>query len=375
MYPNAKCLLALYPECTFEVNLLGHIKRDEFVVEGLRRRQFSAWAVASTLSGAAVSEAALATQRVSISLAAKTTLFHLPLVLADQLGFFKHEGLQIEWVECDSGVQAIHAALTGQADVVSAAFEHIIDLQAKGHNYRGFVVQGRTPQISLALSTRRAHGMKSLSDLKSFKLGITELGSATHWIAQHWMRQSGMATDAIQFVELGASTANIMESMRMGAVDAICFTDPVIHYLSQKGEVLILADSRTLEGSNRMFGGPMVSACLFAKDEFLKRRSDVTHLLTQGILRALKWLKTAGPTDILRTIPSTYWMGDRALYLSAFNNVRDSYSTDGLFLKDALETAWRARANRVTDARSNWTTLSQCYTNDFVRAVKTDRGR
>jgi NitT/TauT family transport system substrate-binding protein len=57
-------------------------------------------------------------------------------------------------------IAAVDAALTGQADVVSGAFEHIIDLQARGINYKGFVAQGRTLQISLGLSTRRAHSVR-----------------------------------------------------------------------------------------------------------------------------------------------------------------------------------------------------------------------
>lgn len=329
----------------------------------------------SALSGAAVSEASSPPQKINIALAAKGSLFHMPLVLADQLGFFKHDGLLIDWVECDSGLQAVNAALTGQAEVVSGAFEHIIDLQARGINYKGFVAQGRTLQISLGLSTRRAHSVRSLADLKSLKLGVTELGSATHWVAQHWLRQSGVMADSVQFVELGASTANVMESMRMGSIDALCYTDPVIHYLEQKGDLRILAETRTLESSRRMFGGPMVSACLFAREEFIKKRPDVTHVLTHGIVRALKWLKTAGPSDILKFIPTAYWMGDRALYLSAFDRVRDSFSLDGAFTKDALETAWRARANRVTTDRANWTTLSKSYTNDFVKSLRLDNVR
>lgn len=340
------------------------------MILGLRRRQLTGWAIASAFAGPMVSGAAITPQKVSIALAAKGSLFHLPLVLADQLGFFKQEGLQIEWVECDSGLQAVNTALAGQADVVSGAFEHIIDLQARGLNYRAFVMQGRTPQISLGLSTRRALAMRSVVDLKALKVGITSLGSATHWIAQHWMRQSGVPAENAQFVELGANTSNVMEAFRMGTIDALCYTDPVIHYLEQKGELRILAETRTLSSSQRMFGGPMVCACLFAKDDFLKKRTDTVHTLTHGTLKALNWLKTAGPSDVLKTIPSAYWMGDRAMYLNSLEKVRDSYSIDGIFSRDALETAWRARAGRVTTVRSNWTSLDQSYTNDFVKMLK-----
>jgi hypothetical protein len=47
-------------------------------------------------------------------------------------------------------------------------------------------------------------------------------------------------------------------------------------------------------------------------------------------------------------------------------NVRNSYSLDGMFSTDALQTAWRARASRVSADRANWTTLAKTYTNEFA---------
>ena len=134
-------------------------------------------AMAGASLSPALSYAASSPQKVSIALAAKSSLYHLPLVLADQLGMFKTENLQIEWLECDSGLQAVQTALNGQADVISGAFEHTLDLQARGLNYRAFVLQGRTPQMSVGLVSRKAIAMKSLADLKSVRLGISSLGS------------------------------------------------------------------------------------------------------------------------------------------------------------------------------------------------------
>jgi hypothetical protein len=46
--------------------------------------------------------------------------------------------------------------------------------------------------------------------------------------------------------------------------------------------------------------------------------------------------------------------------------VRDTYSLDGMFSTESLQTAWRARANRVSADRANWTTLAKTYTNEFA---------
>ena len=327
-------------------------------------------AMASVVLAPGLARAAISPQKVTIALAAKTSLFHLPLVLADQLGMFKNEGLQIDWLECESGLQAVQMALNGQADVVSGAFEHTLDLQARGLNYRAFVLQGRAPQMSVGLATRKALAIKSLADLKSLKMGISSLGSGTHWLAQQWLLKSKLAAENVHFIELGSTTGQLVEAVRGGSVDALCHIDPVMHYLEQKNDLRILADTRTLVSSQRMFGGPMLSACLFGKGEFLQKRADVALTLTRGVVRALQWLKTAGPSDILKMVPSYNWMGDRAIYLGALENVRDTYSLDGMFSKDALQTAWRTRASRVSTDRANWTTLEKTYTNEFTLIAK-----
>jgi NitT/TauT family transport system substrate-binding protein len=96
-----------------------------------------------------------------------------------------------------------------------------------------------------------------------------------------------------------------------------CAMSTLFCYLEQKNELRLMADTRTLSSTQRMFGGALASACLFGKVEFLQKHADLAQSLSLGVVRALKWLKTAGPTDILRTVPSHHWMGDRALYLGA----------------------------------------------------------
>ncbi len=372
MFPNVQISIPLYAEPVFH----GFKQKGLGVVERLRRREFSArgMGVGMALSCAWLSpnfsHAASAPLKVTIALAAKSSLYHLPLVLADQLGMFKAENLHIDWLECDSGHQAVQAALNGQAEVISGAFEHALDLQARGLNYRAFVLQGRTPQMSLGVVSRKANTMKSLAELKSVRLGISSLGSGTHWLAQHWMYKANLSAENFQFVELGANTSNVMEAIRSGAVDGLCYVDPIMHYLEQKNELRLLTDTRTLLSSQRMFGGSMLSACLIGKAEFLQKRSDVGLILTMGVVRALQWLKTAGPSDILKMVPSTNWMGDRAIYLGALDKVRDSYSLDGVFSADALQNTWRVRASRVTSDRANWTTLGQSFTNEFALIAK-----
>ncbi len=69
--------------------------------------------------------------KVSIAVGGKNLFYYLPLTIAEQLGYFKDEGLQVEISDFAGGAKALQALVGGSADVVSGAYEHTINMQAK----------------------------------------------------------------------------------------------------------------------------------------------------------------------------------------------------------------------------------------------------
>lgn len=57
---------------------------------------------------------------------------YLPAKLTDQLGFFKEQGLDVEFYNSTSGSQAATALLSREVQVVVGFYDHTIDLQSKG---------------------------------------------------------------------------------------------------------------------------------------------------------------------------------------------------------------------------------------------------
>jgi NitT/TauT family transport system substrate-binding protein len=58
---------------------------------------------------------------------------------------------------------------------------------------------------------------------------------------------------------------------------------------------------------------------------------NTTQALTNAMVRALKWIQKAGPSDIIKAVPESYLLGDRSLYIDAFMKVRQAISPDGYF--------------------------------------------
>ena len=80
---------------------------------------------------------------VHIAVGGKAAFYYLPLTIAEQLGYFKDEGLNLKISDFKGGSAALRAVVGGSADVVSGAYEHTINLQSKKQYFQAFVLQGR----------------------------------------------------------------------------------------------------------------------------------------------------------------------------------------------------------------------------------------
>jgi len=318
------------------------------------------------------SEASRALPRVRLALAASHSLYHLPLTLADRLGFFRQAGVQLEWLPQESGAKALSLALSGQADVVAGAYEHLFGLHLKGFNYQSFVQMSRTPQVSIGGSTRGGMAWRSGADIRGLRLGISALDSTTHWTAAQWLLRQGLTAEDVVFVPVGSSQG-VIEALRSGSIDALCNPDPVMHWLEQKNDIRLLGDARTLQGTRQLMGGPVPGASLFAHAAFLQLHPDRAQALSDGVVQALKWLQTAGLTDILRAVPAVHWMGDRAIYLGAFEKLRESYAVDGLVRSEDVTHAWRVHAKLLGTYGPRQLVPERTFTNVFAQKSKSRR--
>lgn len=303
---------------------------------------------------------------LSIAVGGKNLFYYLPLTVAEQLGYFKDEGLQVEISDFAGGAKALQAMVGGSADVVSGAYEHTINMQAKNQPIVAFVLQGRAPQIVLAASNKTMPNYKTVADLKGKKIGVTAPGSSTSIMASFVLAKGGLKPTDVSFIGVGAASG-ALSALRSGQIDAIANLDPVISMLEQKNEIKTIADTRTLKDTNAVFGGPMPAATLYAPEAFIKKYPNTTQALTNAMVRALKWIQKAGPSDIIKAVPESYLLGDRALYISAFMKVREAISPDGIIPDAGPATALRTLEAFEPDLATKNIDLSKTYTNEFAK--------
>ncbi len=337
-----------------------------------KRRHIVAAAAGSALSLAVPSlwaQSRLEKTKIGIAVGGKAAFYYLPLTIAEQLGYFKLEGMEVEISDFAGGSRALQAVVGGSADVVSGAYEHTINLQSKGQKFQAFVLQGRAPAISMGVSPKTMSNYKGLTDLRGKKIGISAPGSSTNMVANLILSRGGLKASDVSFIGVGTA-AGALTAFRAGQIDAMCNVDPVMTMLEQRNEIRIIADTRTLKGTVDVFGGAMPAGCLYAPIEFIQKHPNTIQALTNAMVRSLKWLQTAGPSDIIKTVPEAYLLGDRALYLASFNKVREAFSPDGLIPDEGPRTALKVLASFDSSIKPDKIELSKTYTNAFAKLSK-----
>lgn len=338
----------------------------------LTRRAFGALTAAAVFAPvirAQPNSGAAPLGHITVAAGGLGALYHLPLALADQLGYFRAEGLDVTVRDFAAGALAVQAVQEGEADVCSGAFEHAIRQQARGRPHRSLVMLGRAPQLAMGVSLKALPSYKSLADLAGRRIGVSSAGSSTHMAARWVLSQAGVGLRNISFVDVGTGMAAV-NALRTAQVHALCHADPIMTLLEQKADMRIVADMRSLKAAQEVFNGPMPGGCLHAPQDFLQKEPAKAQALVNGIVHALKWLQTAAPADLAKVVPAGYLLGDRGVYLAAFGRVRETYSVQGLMPDDGAATALRALARTQPELAEARIDLARTYTNEFVRKAR-----
>jgi NitT/TauT family transport system substrate-binding protein len=326
------------------------------------------------LAAATLAQAQIEKKDVHIAVGGKSALYYLPLTLTEQLGYFKDEGLNVRISDFAGGTRSLEAVVGGSADVVSGSYEHTINMQSRKIPFQAFVLAGAAPQITVAIVSSKAAAYKSPKDLKGLRVGVSAPGSSTNMVANVLAAKGGLKPTDFSVIGLGAGSA-VIAAVDQGRVDVISQTDPAVTILEKDGKVKVIATTRTPKGTEDLFGGPMPAASLYSPIEFVKKNPNTVQALTNAMVRTLIWMQEASPQQILNTVPEAYLLGNKAMYLFAFNNVRDAYSKDGLFNEAGAKTTLKALSESNPKLDPKQIRLAETYTNEFVKKALAKYGK
>ncbi len=306
-------------------------------------------------------------RRVRIAIGGQNQMVYLPTTLAQELGFYRDEGIDAELQDFAGGAKALQALVGGSADVVSGFYDHTIQMAAEGREFIAFVTMLRYPGLVLVTSPQSSGTIGTIAAMKGHIAGVTTAGSSSQMLLTYMMQRNGLAPDTVSVTAIG-SAATAVAALEHGKVDVGMVADPAFTLVHRRNPgVRVLADLRTADGVNAALGTRMYPASvLYAKGEWIRANRGATERLARAIIRTLVWMQTHTPQEIAAKTPKTFRGEDDALYIEALKASMPMFSPDGVMAAEGAEVVRSLLAGSMDKVRNAAIDVSKTYTNEFI---------
>lgn len=337
------------------MNLNSCLKRSSIALGALVLMSTAACA-----SGGASGQAG----QVNIAVAGLTNLHNVPLVVADELGYFDDEGVNVQLTDLQSGTKALEAVASGSADVAASFFDHTLRMQSKGQDFKAFAVLSDSPGAVLAVPPASAGSITAITDLKGKPVGVAAPGSAEDAYFSLVLGQAGLSMSDVSSVSTGTG-ASAVAALESGQVDAGWMYEPAFSQFEQRNPgTATLIDTRTVEGNRAMFGdGGYAAETLYAKAAWIDERGEDAKKVGAAVKRALEWMSTHTAAEITDVMPESLTGVDREMYTRVLDGTLPMFTTDAKMPVDGyvanVELLEQSQGLQNLDA-------TKTYTNEFV---------
>lgn len=317
----------------------------------------------------AMMSSAMAKEKIVIMVGGIEKQIYIPGVLAESLGYFSEQGLDVELLTEPSGVNAEDVLLAGAAQGVIGAYDHTLDLQAKGKAVQSVVQFSIAPGEVELISSRLANDVTAVSQLKGRKLGVTGLGSSTSFLTQYLVAINGLKNSDVTLVPVGSGTTFIA-ALQQGKIDAGMTTEPTISRLLSLGQAKILVDLRTPEATQKVLGGLYPFACLYMQTSWVNTHRAETQKLANAFVKALQFINTHSAAEITAKVPADYYAENKAQYIQSLASTKSMFTPDGVMPPSGPATVLRVLSTVNKTVRSKNIDLAKTFTSEFVNAAR-----
>ncbi|MCU1532585.1 MAG: hypothetical protein JWO49_2156 [Arthrobacter sp.] len=307
--------------------------------------------------------------KVVIGVGGQTLLTYLPTTLAQQLGYYQDEGLNVELQDLQGGSKALTAMIGGSTEVTSGYYEHTIQMQAKNQSIKAFVDIGQSSGLAFVVAPKNEGKINSIADLKGKNVGVTAPGSSTDMFVKFLLAKNGMPLTDASVSAIGAGSSAVA-AVEQGQVDAAVMLEPDVSVLAKRiGKApSLLSDVRTVEGLKDVFEtDAWPSSSLYAKSEWLTQNPDTASKLAKAMKRTLEYISGHSGQEIAGQMPETFSGGDKALYASVIEELKKTLSKDGAFTEDGVKAVLKTQQVANPEVGKKEIKLEDTYTNEFVK--------
>ena len=247
--------------------------------------------VLRTLAAAAVALACATVPQVGhalekVVIGNTNTATDVGLFVADKRGYFRQEGLDVQFVQFDSAARMVTSLASGDLQVIAgAASAALYNAVARGVDVRIVADKVSTPpgRTSQTLIVRKdlveSGRYRTLSDLRGMKIANSAPGTAASVTLYRMLAKAGLTVADIQEQFLGFPQHVV--ALANGAVDAALPAEPATTEAIKRGyAVKVLTDDQAYPNHE--------IAVIFFSGKFATERADVARRFLKAFIRGVR---------------------------------------------------------------------------------------
>ena len=281
----------------------------------------------------------------SLKIGVAGTSSDAPYFIADKKGYFKDEGLTVEFIRFDSAAKAIPSLASGELQIAGGAtsaglynaMKRGIDIKIvadKARNSKGYGFSSILVRKELYDSGK----VRNLKDFKGLKVAISAPGNSEAACVDYALKQSGLSWSDIKPVYLGF--AQHTAAFQNGAIDASLTTEPARSNILKMGGAVDLARIDEVYPEFQ-------TAVTFFSESFISKQREIAKKAMRALIRgmrfyndALKDGKLAGPTadEVVDILVEYSFIKDPVIHRSITSH---AINPDGDVDMTSLKNSWQ----------------------------------
>ena len=207
--------------------------------------------------------------------------YYLPVLTAEERGFWKENGLDVEWVPFASATAQVSAIAAGAIGIGIVGPDS--PLAAAERGLPVVMVSELVPSYPFGLWVRADSPYRHVRDLKGARIGATALGATTHIMGRLIAAAQGMEKE-VRFVGAGG-VPQMVAGLRAGALEGVITRIGAIVDLKLAGQ------ARELASASDYLPKPWTDTIIFSRKDFAQNKPDVVRKILRAALQASDYMR------------------------------------------------------------------------------------
>lgn len=248
--------------------------------------------------------------------------YGIPLYLADKLGYFKEEGLAVQFMNFKSSPLSVASLLAGEIQFCLTSYDQALKTFEKGKILK--IVLTTTEKHPWCLLARPE--IASLKDLKGKTISAKMPGSGPRAFATSIVIHGGLDPNAdVTFVDLPETA--ILPAYINGDIDATVGSGIRKAEMLSRGAVVLADMNDSAQHKAILETDTFPLKVILATDDYLKTNPEIAQKFVTAAYRAMQWEKTHSSAEIAEKV-AEYFLG--SVNPEVVDDIRRAFSHSGL---------------------------------------------